>query len=251
MTHARPARLAAALLLLLGLAPGAATRADERKPKYGPLAVRLARSHEYMRESDAPDYWALSPYYAAQDDDRSCSVASAAMVLNAARAPRDLGAEDELVTQRSLLARTENETWQACVGPLGHGVTLDQLGVFLGDALRKHGFERASAEVVHVEDASRAALDRVHAALVENERSARDFIIANFDQGAYTGDEHAGHVAPVAAYDAKRRRVLILDPDRRWYEPYWVPEEAFVAGMATTDPVSGKARGFVWLKLGE
>lgn len=218
-------------------------RAGEAKPKYGPAATLLARSHEYVRESEAPDLWALLPYYVGQDDDHSCSVASVAMVVNAARAGHDLGADDELATQRSLQERVKADAWRR-----GMGVTLDELGPIARDAMKAYGFERATAEVVHTPDRAPATAEALHRALLENERTAKDFIIANFNQAAYTGDASVGHVAPIAAYDAKRRRVLVLDPDRKWYEPYWVSEETFLAGMATVDEVSGKARGYVWVK---
>jgi hypothetical protein len=42
-----------------------------------------------------------------------------------------------------------------------------------------------------------------------------------------TGDpEGGGHVAVIGAYNAENRQVLILDPDREWYEPYWSPLES-------------------------
>jgi hypothetical protein len=127
------------------------------------------------------------------------------------------------------------------------GVTLGELAGFVVAALRGYGFPSATAEAFHV-DATPQGAALVHDLLVENERSARDLLLANFDQGAYTGDEHARHIAPIAAYDASRHRVLVLDPDRGWYEPYWVPEDAFVAGLGTRDPASGKSRGLVRIR---
>ena len=69
-------------------------------------------------------------------------------------------------------------------------------------------------------------------------QEGHDRLVANFLQSVYTGDAPVGHVSPVGAYDAKRARVLVFDVDRKWYEPYWVPEKAFVEGLATADPVS-------------
>jgi len=238
-------------VLLSGCAVGASSptgAAGPARPKYGPNAAPLSRDHAYFREAEAPDYWVLAPYYAAQQGGGSCSVASITMVVNAARASRDLGSEDELATEPTVLVRSGSEAWQRSVGALGTGVTLDELSGYALAALRAYGFASAGAQVFHV-DATPAAAAQVHELLVENERSARDFLVANFDQGVYTSDEHAGHIAPIAAYDAERRRVLVLDPDRRWYEPYWVPEDAFVAGLATRDPVSGKSRGLLHIRL--
>ena len=232
--------------LLSGCAAGSAVRPEPTaaRPKYGADATPLSRDHAYFRQADAPDYWALAPYYTAQQDERSCSVASITMIVNGARTTRALGSEDQLASQPLVLGRSGSEAWQRAVGSLGMGVTLDELAGYAIAALRAYGFASATAEVLHV-DLTVASVTMVHDLLVENERSPTDFLVANFDQGSYTGDVHAGHIAPVAAYDAARRRVLVLDPDRRWYEPYWVREEVFVAGLATRDPVSGKSRGLL------
>jgi len=63
--------------------------------------------------------------------------------------------------------------------------------------------------------------------LVANEQSSNDFLILNFTQGVLSDDGAGmmGHVAVVGAYDKSKRRVLILDPDCKWYEPYWSPED--------------------------
>jgi hypothetical protein len=244
------------LLLLLSLTTGSAAHAIDEglKPKYGPEAKVLSRSNEYIRRAPAPDYWALSPYYVPQQDGRSCSLASVTMVVNAARsgvATRPpLGSDDELATQPTVFKRVDSEVWKKGLGPIGRGVTLDQLGVLMKDSLKVYGLETVKLEVVHVEDPKAAGVKSlVRKALEANEKSAKDFIIANFDQGVFTGDAQAGHIAPVGAYDAKTRRVLILDPDRQWYEPYWVSEETFIKAMATQDGDAGRKRGFVWVSV--
>jgi hypothetical protein len=221
----------------------------ETKPKYGPEATLLRNSHEYVQKHAAPDFWALIPYYTAQQTGSACSIASVSMVINAARIDQKLTADDELATQNNVLKKTGDEEWTKAVSDHGGGRSLDQLGVEVQKAFKAYGFKDAKVEVIHVSDLSPATRAKVHAALVENEKSAGDFIIANFIQGVFTGDADAGHIAPVAAYDAKARRVLILDPDRDWYEPYWVSEETFLKGMNTADKsADGKFRGLVWVE---
>src|SRR4051794_5051280 len=78
------------------------TWAGEIKPKYGPNAFPLSVSHEYFLKNQAPTFWALIPYYLPQRDDRSCSLATVAMVMNAARAGKNLPAAEALVTQDGL-----------------------------------------------------------------------------------------------------------------------------------------------------
>ena len=221
----------------------------EPKSKYGPEATVLSQSHEYFQKHAAPGFWSLIPYYQAQQDDRSCSVASVAMVVNAARVGKKLTADDELVTQSGLLKRLQSTDWPKWVGTGGHGVTLDQLRSLVENALKSYGVEGATVQVVHTTDASAQTKALLHKALVASESSPRAFIIINFIQGAYTGDADVGHIAPVGAYDSGRKRVLVLDPDRQWYEPYWVSEETLIKGMVTHDNESGISRGYLLVEL--
>lgn len=229
----------------------------ETKPKYGPLghakATTLWASHGYFQTAKhpAPDFWALIPYYVPQQNEKSCSVASVSMVVNAARVGVALTADDKLALQSELLKKVQVGVWDKCVGPVGRGIKdLEQLRTFLKESLEAYGVKVASIEVMHVEK-SETSKKQVHEALVQNEKSSQDFIVANFMQNAFTDDAEVGHIAPVAAYDAEKKRVLILDPDREYYEPYWVSESDFIAGMATFDEGAGKNRGLLWVKLGK
>jgi hypothetical protein len=223
----------------------------ESKPKYGAEATLLSKSHEYVKKNPAPDFWAMMPYYVAQQSGSACSIASVSVAVNAARSGQALTSDDELATQNNILKKVADEEWSKAVGNMGGGRTLDQLGPLVEKSFKAYGFANVKVEVIHVDDLSPATQAKVHQALSENEKSADDFIIANFVQGAYTGDADAGHIAPVAAYDAKTKHVLILDPDRDWYEPYWVSEQTFLKGMSLADKVSGKSRGLVWVHKGK
>lgn len=241
-----------AALLLLGAAAGggrsAATAADApARPKYGPAAVRLFQAREFVRRHEAPDFWALAPYYAAQPNAQSCSAASVAMVVNALRAARELRADEQLATPASVVEVVEPRLWKDKLAPGGPGVTLDELASVLKRVLPAYGVAAARVEVLRFDDPAAEGGRRLREVLTENERSSRDFLLVNFLQSAATGDPEGavGHIAPVAAYDAEQRRVLLLDPDRQWYEPYWVFEDALRAGIATQDPVSGQPRGVV------
>jgi hypothetical protein len=220
--------------------------ADAPKPKYGPQAEVLSHDHSYLEKNAAPDFWALMPFYVSQQDGSSCSVATLSAIVNGARSDRKLTADDELVTQSSLTKKVRNTAWHKLVG--GYGVTLDQLGAITREALEAYGVKVTSVEVVHAENTPEAKA-KLHEALVENEKSNHDFILLNFNQKLYTGDAEVGHVAALGAYDAAKKRALVLDPDREWYEPYWVSEDVLNDGMATLDKSAGKNRGYVWVKF--
>ena len=96
-----------------------------------------------------------------------------------------------------------------------------------------------------MEQASPSALEQLRAALRANEASAGDWLLLNFLAESFVGSGAYGHIAPVGAYDAEAQRVLVLDPDREWYEPFWLPDEDALRGMATLDADSGRPRGYV------
>ncbi len=220
-------------------------------PKYGPGVARLSASNEFLRAGAAPDFWALIPYYVPQQDARSCSVASVAMVVNGARTAGELTASDELALQPAVLKKVNDKVWNRFIRFGARSIVLDELGEISRKALAAYGLTAVSVEVVHVSDTVEATKARVRKDLVENEKSADDFIILNFLQSSLTGDPEGaiGHIAPLAAFDAKTDRALILDPDRQYYEPYWVSLDALLAGMSTIDPGAGKARGYVRVRV--
>ena len=111
-----------------------------------------------------------------------------------------------------------------------------------------YGRKVESLRAVRFDDASPRSLAELRAILAENERSAADLVAVNFLQSGCTDDAPAGHIAPVGAYDEAGRRVLILDPDREWYEPYWVADDTLLRAMAAIDPLTGRARGLIWTR---
>jgi Phytochelatin synthase len=59
------------------------------------------------------------------------------------------------------------------------------------------------------------------------------------------GQERGGHISPIAAYNQRTDRFLILDVSRYKYPPVWVKAIDLWQAIKTTDSDSGKTRGFV------
>ena len=60
------------------------------------------------------------------------------------------------------------------------------------------------------------------------------------------GEQIGGHISPLAAYDGKADRFLVLDVARYKYPPVWVKTADVFAAMNTPDAANGnKTRGFV------
>ena len=71
------------------------------------------------------------------------------------------------------------------------------------------------------------------------------FVIVNYLRKAI-GQEKGGHISPLAAYDGKADRFLILDVARYKYPPVWVKASELFDAMNTQDSDNeDKTRGFV------
>lgn len=69
-------------------------------------------------------------------------------------------------------------------------------------------------------------------------------LIINFNRKSL-GQAGAGHLSPLAAYDAATDSVLILDVAKFKYPPFWVTVTDLLNAMNTIDPDSGLSRGVI------
>jgi len=90
------------------------THADT--PKYVPGVESIAHAHQYIQKNEALLYWQISPYYLPQLTDSSCSLASATMIVNAAR-----NSENLTVNQPCRLDKRCQRGWRRRnVGPISY-----------------------------------------------------------------------------------------------------------------------------------
>ncbi|MDA8124421.1 MAG: hypothetical protein M0009_04430 [Deltaproteobacteria bacterium] len=237
---------AALLFILLLVAGGAFAAAASSLPKYGPagkpLATPLSKEHRFFQDpaQPAPDFWALIPFYVPQGNELSCSVASVVNVLNGLKSLKGALTYDiPNITGEAILAAVGAAHWRERVTPPGYGgeggLTLAQLAEVVEAALASYGFSDYRVLVSEVKQNSPAELERLRRVLRENEKTAADFVIVHFLQDAITATPGGpfAHISPIGAYDAKTRRVLVLDVDRQWYEPYWTSDATLLSAMAT------------------
>ena len=115
------------------------------------------------------------------------------------------------------------------------GMTLDQLGAFIAT-------QPVTAEVHHAADAS---LDTFRATARDYLSKPGHFVMVNYLRKAI-GQEKGGHISPLAAYDEKSDRFLILDVARYKYPPVWVTAGDLFAAMNTVDSDNqNRTRGYV------
>jgi hypothetical protein len=219
-----------AVVLFSIVAASCAFAQDAPLPKFGPEAVPILEDATYLREAPAPDYWMLSAFYVPQTTTSDCSAAAIVMAVNALKGLPP-NADQEIVTEDTLLASVGNEAWVAQVSEDGSGVTFEETETYIEASLAAFDLASATVEAVSPEAADAPALEALRAALVENEASPDNVMLIYFNQGVITGDWDGPHISPISAYDAERDRVLVMDVDRDWYVPYWTSTETLLAAL--------------------
>ena len=191
----------------------------------------------FFESGTQQSYFAVVDNFVTQKTQAYCGVASIVMVLNALHTPAPttpeyqpyhtftqdnvLDEHTDAILPREVLAR--------------QGMTLDQLGALLG-------LHPATVEVHHAED---GGLDAFRASARDYLATKDHFVIVNYLRKAIR-QERGGHISPLAAYDAKSDRFLILDVARYKYPPVWVTAADLFAAMNTTDSANNnKTRGYV------
>src|SRR3569623_1127476 len=130
----------------------------------------LSRDHAYIQKNPAPAYWALSPYLLHQHTDCSCSLATATMLLNGARAMDGVSRIGQFVSERGLLERMADPEWERGITPPdGGGASLVELRDKLERALALYGLSGWSVEhcIVTADDAAMGEAFRAHLAAME------------------------------------------------------------------------------------
>ena len=245
-----------AMLTMLALASGLSFALDATTPapKLGAHMAAITTDNAYLRSAEAPDYWALSPFYLAQQTNAACSLASMAVAMNMLRG-LPANAADALITQDSLLEAVADPGWSEQAAQDGDGVTFEDLIKQAKSSMAALDI-RGSVEARQPARDQTATLDAFRAVLAQNETSAADVVLVYFNQGVVTGDWDGPHVSPLGAYDAATDRVLVMDVDREWYVPYWTKTEVLYNAMlkptsAEHGVLEGEVGGWVRIARGD
>jgi len=230
-------RLVACATLIMGLF--ALSASAETLPLPDNLTGFSTRDGEvYFAESAAREaYFPLASNFLTQKTQSYCGVATIVMVLNALGVPAPAVPEYEpyrTFTQDNVLTeRTDAILPRETLAR--QGMTLDQIGGILAT-------EPVMAEVHHAADSSVDEFRKLASAYLGE---PSHFVIVNYLRKAL-GEQLGGHISPLAAYDGKADRFLILDVARYKYPPVWVKTADIFAAMNTPDAANdNKTRGFV------
>jgi glutathione gamma-glutamylcysteinyltransferase len=175
-------------------------------------------------------YFALAEQYQTQSDPAFCGLGSLVVALNA------LSIDPGRLWKGPWRWFSE-ELLDCCVSldqVRASGVDLDTLACLA----RCNG---ATATLVRPADD-----DRFREVVARASAGPGDVVIAAYDRAAL-GQTGSGHFSPIGGYHAARDLVLVLDVARFKYPPHWVPLSRLAAAIRTTDPSTGRPRG--WLEL--
>jgi hypothetical protein len=197
----------------------------------------------FLESGSFTAYFPIADNFVTQKTQSYCGVASIVMVLNALGVPAPTTPEYQpyhTFTQDNLLDDLTDAVLPRAV-LARQGMTLDQLGKLLA-------LHPVALEVHHAADAS---LDTFRAAAREYLSAKDHFVVVNYLRKAI-GQEIGGHISPLAAYDVKADRFLILDVARYKYPPVWVKASDLFDAMNTTDAANNNmTRGYVLIsKIG-
>ncbi len=182
-------------------------------------------------------YLKLSDQFLTQKTQTFCGVASMVMVFNAMNlpAPETLEyAPYRIFTQDNIFdAKTEAILPRDTI--LKQGITLDQMGALVA-------LKPVNVTIQHAADSS---VDQFRKEASSYLAQKGHFVLVNYLRDSL-GQKAGGHFSPLAAYEPKSDRFLILDVARYKYPPVWVTASELFAAMNTEDPDNqNKTRGYV------
>lgn len=202
--------------------------ADPRPLPQGLVSAESDAGEVLLRSAVAiADYDELAANYEPQKLTSFCGVASSVVALNS------MGGR---VTQTNLFNAQASQVrpiWEVAI----KGMTIDILAHIL----------EANGARVKLHRAGAANLNAFRSTVARNLTSEGDYLLVNY-QRQVLGQDAVGHISPLAAYDARSDRVLVMDTAAYKYPPTWVPIAVLYRAMQVVDPETGKSRGWVEVK---
>ncbi|MFN5696938.1 MAG: phytochelatin synthase family protein [Cyanobacteriota bacterium] len=183
------------------------------------------------------DYGSLSQWFETQANLAYCGVASSVMVLNSLALPAPKAENHgnyRFWTQTNVFAAPATTSFVQAAAVARAGMTLEQL----------HGLLASPGAVVRRFHGDQLSLEQFRRMVRRNLEDPRDRLLANYDRRA-VGQTGGGHISPLAAYDPRSDRVLILDVARYRYPAVWVTMADLWRAVASVDRSSGRSRGLL------
>lgn len=190
----------------------------------------------FKRNQNLDYFWRLNSNFVSQNNLAFCSIASSVMVLNALNvmAPRD-------PNYGSYRIFTQNNFFTPKVEALLPSALVRKQGASLEQISRAIATFGVKVTTIHANQSSLDNFRRLAKSTIENNHG---YIIVNFLRPAL-GEEGGGHMSPLAAYDKKTDRFLMLDVARYRYGVSWIKTQDLWKAMNTFDKEANAYRGFI------
>jgi len=221
------------------------------------VAIPFSR---YPFDQTTPLHKSLMANYVRQFNEASCSVASCATVLNAAKLYL-FGDSRNPTGQAEILESIRVIHWKERVSREGfqgkRGLPIEKLGVAVEACLRNFAVPFSRVDVFPLSKKEQGNRQTQHMLLSKMTAVASGspvFLIAHFNHGALVRGIHLPHISPVGAFDTEGGRALVLDVDPEQKEPYWVPLSVLFKAMCSDFGGALKqygydGGGYVWIQL--
>lgn len=242
-------RLILALLLFVSACSTHVLRtpSSEGGRRYGRDVAPLSTDYSYFQSAKAgQQFWKLMPYYRHQLTNCSCSVAAANIVLNAMHPSYTVNPNETLFTEAKTLELSESDKWKRAAENDSIGIALQDFNIEIKNLLKKLNLTgRYTSQFFEMRTAQDAGTFQDH---LKKFNRGEGYLIPMFSQGAVMGGSAIyPHYSPIGAFDETKNRVLILDVDGTWYEPYWLTVTSMIANMTAYDEQMKCQRGYIWI----
>lgn len=205
------------------------------------LRLDTPQGQQLLFQSEARTaFLPLVAFYESQRSPTYCGAASVVMVLNALELPAPTAGEygaHRIFTQQNVLnGRTDDVVTER---------TIARRGLLLAEVAQV--LEVYGAKV-DLRQAASSSVDSFRAMAVRHLSESDHHVIVNYSRAAL-GQEGAGHISPLGAYDAGTDRFLILDVARYKTPAIWIMADHLFAAMAAPkSPGSSQARGYLLIR---
>ncbi len=176
------------------------------------------------------DYSSLKANFVSQSRRAFCGVASSVAAINA------VGNAQPPVTQATLFNSEARKVIKPLKVTFG-GMTLAQLN----GILQAHQLE---TKLIYATDID---IEQFRSLAQKNLSNPDDVILVNYRRPALN-QPGGGHISPIAAYNQKSDRFLILDVAAYKYPPTWVSTEELWNGINSLDQASNRSRGLIMVQ---
>jgi gamma-glutamyltranspeptidase/glutathione hydrolase len=190
----------------------------------------------FKQSHKAGYFWQLDSNFVTQDNLAFCSIASSVMVLNTLgiTAPSDPSYGPYRVFTQNNFFTPSVEAVLPVALVKKQGSTLQQIS----QALATYPIK---VTAVHANESSLENFRKLAINMIDNDKG---YIIVNFLRTSL-GEEGGGHMSPLAMYDKKSDRFLMLDVARYRYGAAWIKTQDLWNAMNTFDKDANAYRGFV------